>query len=398
MKIDQENIIKISPTLQFSIAERNVVINTGNKKLRQPLEVLKLISVFSTWKTVKVGFAELSAAAKNKKEWFALSGAFNELLKHGFFVAKDQNKITFGSHNAAFDAFPVHVRMLNDKTRTHAFQNAIKELVTPNDVVLDIGTGNGILAATAALCGAKHVYAVERTEFIEVARAVFKANGLEDKITLIKGDSKELELPEKATMLVSEIIGNDPFDEGILATFKDAKERLLTSNAKIIPRLLKVYATLLEMPEQVRSAKLVTAKSIAQWKEWYEIDFSVFNQFVVSDENIITSVKGTAVEQWKQLAPTVELVALDFRGNMQVNDSFHKIQIQTSGELNAVLISFDAVLSDQQTISTLPGKTGEDNHWVSKLHQLSKPLQVEVDNDIVLHYALKNLKSVIRVK
>ncbi len=42
------------------------------------------------------------------------------------------------------------------------------------DIVLDIGTGTGILAATAAKCGAARVYAVEQSSVAKLATKVFE--------------------------------------------------------------------------------------------------------------------------------------------------------------------------------------------------------------------------------
>ncbi len=46
-------------------------------------------------------------------------------------------------------------RMVSDHTRTNAFAAAIREVVQPGDVVLDVGTGTGILAMFAAKAGAR---------------------------------------------------------------------------------------------------------------------------------------------------------------------------------------------------------------------------------------------------
>lgn len=354
--------------------------------------------MFATEKTVQDGFAQLSAEAKNKKEWLTMSTAFHILMKEGVLSLSNKQQHSFGFHRTRFDSFPVHIRMLNDKTRTLAFQNAIRELVTSDDIVLDIGTGNGILAATAAMCGAKHVYAIEQTDFIEVAHAVFKANGLDDKITLIHGNSKNIDLPQKATVLVSEIIGNDPFDESILATFKDAKERLLTADAKLIPNQIDVYATLWEMPNGIYSKNIPAQKNIEQWKECYGVDFSVFRQFITSDKNEHIPLKTTISDNWKQLAPDCLVTSVNLYKDITAPQSSVVTSAAETGILNALQVSFEAVLSPKQMISTRYSLKQMDNHWTSVVKQLLHPIQVTKEKKIVLNYMLKNLKSFIEIK
>jgi len=45
-------------------------------------------------------------------------------------------------------------------------------------VVLDVGTGSGVLAIFAAKAGARRVYAVEATDMAKHAREVVKGNGV----------------------------------------------------------------------------------------------------------------------------------------------------------------------------------------------------------------------------
>ncbi len=73
-------------------------------------------------------------------------------------------------------------RMVSDRPRTNAFAAAIREVVQPGDVVLDVGTGTGILAMFAAKAGARKVYAIDATDIAEVATDLVKANGLSDQI------------------------------------------------------------------------------------------------------------------------------------------------------------------------------------------------------------------------
>jgi protein arginine N-methyltransferase 1 len=64
-------------------------------------------------------------------------------------------------------------------------------------VVLDVGAGSGILAIWSAQAGAKKVYAVEATKMSEHARALVKANNLEQVVEVIEGSVEDITLPEK---------------------------------------------------------------------------------------------------------------------------------------------------------------------------------------------------------
>lgn len=60
-----------------------------------------------------------------------------------------------------------------------------------------MGAGSGILAIWSAQAGAKKVYAVEATKMSEHARALVKANNLENVVEVIEGSMEDITLPEK---------------------------------------------------------------------------------------------------------------------------------------------------------------------------------------------------------
>lgn len=363
------------------------------QKLNLNYASLIILNIFSIWISIEEGTKLMAEKCKHKNDFFSVSGNFHELLKKGFFEIKDETKNTFSFHSSKFDSFPVHVRMLNDKARTLAFQKAIRAKVTTNDIVLDIGTGNGILAATAAMCGAKHVYAIERTEFIEVARAVFKANGLENKITLIKGDSREIELPEKASVLISEIIGNDAFDEGILNTFEDAKKRLLTTNAKLIPESLAVYLQAIEMPNEKYTTSLVHSNNIKAWKNDYHVDFSAFKNYI-NEKPVLLNMSNSDLKKCKALTAPLKVIDVDFNAKIDFEKlNTHQIAIEQEGELNGIHVYFEATLSDENILSLAQDKISDSNHWGLKVFYLPKVKNVKKGDEISLTYELKKLKS-----
>jgi protein arginine N-methyltransferase 1 len=132
--------------------------------------------------------------------------------------------------------------ILNDGVRLARFREALRARVRPGDVVLDAGTGTGILAVMAAQAGAGHVYAVESRGIIELARDVVQANGCADRITLIRGDVQTVSLPEKADGVVCELLGYAGLAEGIARLLPRVIESHLKPGAWRIPGDLRVYA------------------------------------------------------------------------------------------------------------------------------------------------------------
>lgn len=64
-------------------------------------------------------------------------------------------------------------------------------------VVLDVGTGSGVLAIWAAKAGAKRVYAVEATRMAQHARRLAEENGVQDVVIVLDGYMEKQTLPEK---------------------------------------------------------------------------------------------------------------------------------------------------------------------------------------------------------
>ncbi|MCB0954393.1 MAG: 50S ribosomal protein L11 methyltransferase, partial [Microthrixaceae bacterium] len=70
---------------------------------------------------------------------------------------------------------------LKDRGRTLELMAAVTDLVRPGDVVLDLGSGSGILSLAAARAGASEVIAVELDSLMaRTLRQTVSANGYED--------------------------------------------------------------------------------------------------------------------------------------------------------------------------------------------------------------------------
>lgn len=137
----------------------------------------------------------------------------------------------------AAELFKAHEKLLTDDHRNRAFYRALEKHVTPNSVVLDIGSGTGIWAIVAAMLGAKRVVAVERDPLlIGLIRSLAKANGVADRIEAIASESRQVQLDREFDIVVSEMIGHLGLEEEIIPILADARDRLLKPGGVLIPQ------------------------------------------------------------------------------------------------------------------------------------------------------------------
>ena len=94
----------------------------------------------------------------------------------------------FANYFCAYSQLYHQKQMLTDHNRMAAYHSAIcgNADLFKDKVVMDVGTGSGILAVWAAQAGAKRVYAVEYTDMARHARRVVEANGVGHIVTVIQ--------------------------------------------------------------------------------------------------------------------------------------------------------------------------------------------------------------------
>jgi hypothetical protein len=128
-----------------------------------------------------------------------------------------------------------HREYLSDQSRVSAFVRATSEVIQLGDVVLDLGSGTGILGLLACRAGAKAVYSIDESEMVGLAKQICEASGFKDRVVFLKGLSTRLDLPEKVDVIVGDQIGHFGFNAGLLEYFSDARERFLKPDGKMVP-------------------------------------------------------------------------------------------------------------------------------------------------------------------
>lgn len=155
-----------------------------------------------------------------------------------------------------------HRRMIGDRLRTEPLLGAVAMCVRPGSIVLDIGTGLGILAVAAAKAGAARVWACDLDEeALGEAELAARREGVADRIEFIRRLSYDLKLPKRADIAICEAVGSFAFDENILAAVKDARRRLLKRGARIIPERVELWgAPIGRAPRMMRPADIARVR------------------------------------------------------------------------------------------------------------------------------------------
>jgi ubiquinone/menaquinone biosynthesis C-methylase UbiE len=264
---------------------------------------------------------------------------------------------------------------LDDEVRIELFRKAIAEVVRRGDVVTEIGTGLGTFAFFAALAGAQRVYAIERSDIIEVAKEIAEDNKLKDRVCFVKGNSTEIDLPEKADVLIIEDFGPFFMDDGLNEVIRDAKERFLKNKGEIIPSEIELYIAPLGSYEVYKKLDL--------WSEindkLYGMDFSHTRKLAMNNcykEKISTDMLLSK----PKLLTRISLLLDD-------NFSFQKSVSLSSkkGIIYGLMGWFRAKLSNETIIDNSP--SAPPTSWGQLFIPIETPLEVKEKEEIRIDIA-----------
>jgi len=135
----------------------------------------------------------------------------------------------------------LHRLMLRDQIRVEHYAKAIAEQVHENDIVVDLGAGTGLLAMLCARAGAAKIHAIEASDVAAWGKKIVARNGFDRQVTWHLRPSYEVNLKKRAHVLVTETFGSHPFEENVHEFVRDARERLLIGDTRLIPRSVSTY-------------------------------------------------------------------------------------------------------------------------------------------------------------
>jgi hypothetical protein len=215
---------------------------------------------------------------------------------------------------------------------------------------------------------------------------MFEANGVADRITLVEGCSTHVDLPEKADVLIGEIVGNAPLRERILETFLDARVRFLKPGARFVPEGLAAFGIPVEIPAADLSPHTFTPEAAARWREAYGMDFSPLAVVAAAPGQSFLA-QGAEARQWRRLSDPIRLFDIDLRGHEEaVVQSTVSAPATCAGAINGLAIFFELRVSSSVRLSTDPSSASEHSHWRNPVEILPAALNVQPGDRIEVTY------------
>jgi len=272
------------------------------------------------------------------------------------------------------DMFAFHKMLINDSHRMRLYRMAIMQTVRNGDVVIDIGTGTGVLALFACQAGAKRVYAIERGDIIELAKELARANGFNNRIIFIKNDFSEVSIKEKIDVIVSELISNFGIGQDILRILTEHKNFILKNKTKIIPTILEMYLAPVEEKNFYNGISFWDNKKYIQK---YNIDFSPLQKIAVNN------IGQKAFLPQDFLAPSRRIYYIDFQRNIKKQGIIkNNVQFTVSrrGVLHGFCGFFRSCLAPGIWLSNKPPVIS--SAWTNVFFPLEEPVIVNIKDNI----------------
>ena len=389
-KLTRDTVLQRIPDLKLSIGSSNQVkIFIEDRVIRMRSHGLAVLDAFSRPISIEEALKKLENQTTGSQDWMDLTTSIMHLYEAGILQGESRGRPVLKSRGSGYDSAPIHVAMLNDRERTARFVAGIQEVVHPGDIVADIGTGTGVLAIAAAQAGAQHVYAIEASGIGKLAKEIIKANGFKNRITLIEGWSTQVNLPEPADVLVSEMIGNEPLAENVLEITIDAIKRLLKPDARLIPHRVRIFGLPVTIPQTELMQRTFVSENLQNWNSWYNIDFSPLSDIVRNSPHTFF-INPFHTREWRTLSEPILLADVDFDNiGALVIDNKRIGVANASGQFNGLLEYFQLDLGPTTRFSTHPSQADENNHWRSPVWVFLDSLNLEEGDHFEVSYGYR---------
>ena len=184
-------------------------------------------------------------------------------------------------------------------------------------------------------------------------------------------------MPERANVIVSEILGTGLLDEGVRPSVCDARARLATEDAIFIPSGAKLLAQLVESNE-------LREQSGVNMSLGYDLSA------LTNLQAPLYRTRDARQARYRALSPVIELTNFDFSVCEQPGVDSFQVRATAPGTIDAVVFWYDLILDEHSTISTgVDSGTAHVGAWGQAVKFLDEgPVNVDIGTEgriVVVH-------------
>jgi protein arginine N-methyltransferase 1 len=236
-------------------------------------------------------------------------------------------------------------QMIECEPRMGVYAEALRSAITPGCTVIDLGAGFGMFSLLACKYGAGKVVAIEPDPCIGLLMPMAEANGFADRITIVRDISLNYTPETRADVIVSDCRGTVSLYEHHVATLTDARTRLLAPGGTLLPMRDTMRIALAQYDYTDRKLH----------RPWlannFGLDLSAGYRFAVNEE------KKAYLKPHNLLSVAQDLAVIDYRTIADPSlDASVELVAQRSGEVDGLLIWFDAEIAPGLKYSNAPGE------------------------------------------
>ena len=260
--------------------------------------------------------------------------------------------------------------LTNSGTRLTQYERAIAAVVRQGDVVLDLGTGSGLLAVLACRAGARRVYAIEASDAVQMGTLLTATTEFAERIEFVHARSQEVVLSEQVDVIVGDIHDTFGFQPGGLASIMDVRDRLLKPGGTLIPHATELMVATLE-------AAAFYAREIDIWNGCvHGVGLSPIRPLAVSH------VHAGRFDAEQLLSPAAVIGTLDLaRATSRHFGGSAVTTIHRNGIAHGLCGCFVTTLAGDIRMGNVPGDSGTTN-FAQAFFPFDQPVSVAAGDEV----------------
>ena len=260
--------------------------------------------------------------------------------------------------------------LTNTGTRLTQYERAIAAVVRQGDVVLDLGTGSGLLAVLACRAGARRVYAIEASDAVQIGTLITSTTEFAERIEFVHATSQKVALSEQVDVIVGDIHDTFGFQPGGLASIMDVRDRLLKPGGTLIPQATELMIAPLE-------AAALYAREIDVWNGCvHGVGLSSIRPFAVSH------VHPGRFDSDQLLSPAAAIGTLDLARATSLHFSGSAVTtIHRDGIAHGLCGCFVTTLAGDIRMGNVPGDSSTTN-FAQAFFPFDQPVSVAAGDEV----------------